>query len=441
MFHVLYPNVPSRRCLPDRILASPHDPDRLPRGRHHLLPEPAPRRHRRHRARRARARHRRRRREAEPRARGRRARHAASSGFLPGITWAFVAGLTANLLVGEPLGSIPLAMLLVAALVAGRRARVRPPRLDLPGRGRVRRLDRGRSRLAAHLPARDRAAAAAIPFDLILAAAALNAAIAAPAPVPGSRSRGRATRRRRRRPGDPMADLNDGRLDLHALAAGSSPSRRSPHSSSSALGGRLFQLQVVNGDEYAAGRPPTGPSRFRCPPPRGLIFDRDGRPLAVNVPSWTVKVRPADLPAASADGSCARVARLTGAERIALRARLDAFQGSPFDLVPIERGVGREAALLLGEEAERAAGDRGRGRADPPVPRRDRRAGWAAAVARRRLHRTGRSRGARALEADGYLRDDVIGKAGVEASFEEDLRGDVRGAARRARRVRAARST
>lgn len=40
-------------------------------------------------------------------------------GFLPGITWAFVAGLTANLLVGEPLGSVPLILLLVAALVAG----------------------------------------------------------------------------------------------------------------------------------------------------------------------------------------------------------------------------------------------------------------------------------------------------------------------------------
>jgi rod shape-determining protein MreD len=40
-------------------------------------------------------------------------------GFLPGITWAFVAGLTANLLVGEPLGSVPLALLVVAAVVTG----------------------------------------------------------------------------------------------------------------------------------------------------------------------------------------------------------------------------------------------------------------------------------------------------------------------------------
>ena len=41
------------------------------------------------------------------------------AGFQAGITWAFVAGLTANLLVGEPLGTVPLAMLIVAALAAG----------------------------------------------------------------------------------------------------------------------------------------------------------------------------------------------------------------------------------------------------------------------------------------------------------------------------------
>ena len=40
-------------------------------------------------------------------------------GFMPGITWAFVAGLTANLLVGDALGSVPLTMLVVAAMVAG----------------------------------------------------------------------------------------------------------------------------------------------------------------------------------------------------------------------------------------------------------------------------------------------------------------------------------
>lgn len=40
-------------------------------------------------------------------------------GFGSSVIWAFVAGLTANLLTREPLGSIPLGLLLVVALVAG----------------------------------------------------------------------------------------------------------------------------------------------------------------------------------------------------------------------------------------------------------------------------------------------------------------------------------
>jgi cell shape-determining protein MreD len=43
----------------------------------------------------------------------------AVSGFSPGVTVAFVGGLTANLLVRDPLGSLPLELLLLTALVAG----------------------------------------------------------------------------------------------------------------------------------------------------------------------------------------------------------------------------------------------------------------------------------------------------------------------------------
>jgi len=43
----------------------------------------------------------------------------ALGGFAPGVAWAFIGGLTANLLTREPLGSVPLALLVVAAGVAG----------------------------------------------------------------------------------------------------------------------------------------------------------------------------------------------------------------------------------------------------------------------------------------------------------------------------------
>lgn len=43
----------------------------------------------------------------------------ALGGLMPGVVWAFAAGLTVNLLVGEPLGAVPLGLLVVAAVVAG----------------------------------------------------------------------------------------------------------------------------------------------------------------------------------------------------------------------------------------------------------------------------------------------------------------------------------
>jgi len=43
----------------------------------------------------------------------------ALAGFGPGVVWAFAGGLAANLLTHEPLGAVPLSLLLVSAMVAG----------------------------------------------------------------------------------------------------------------------------------------------------------------------------------------------------------------------------------------------------------------------------------------------------------------------------------
>ena len=101
------------------------------------------------------------------------------AGFLPGITLAFVAGLTANLLVGEPLGSVPLIMLVIAAMVAGG-SRVfggliwiYPVAAAFVGSIVA---DLG-SLLISQLVTD--AVTAAPPFDILLKAAALNAAIVA----------------------------------------------------------------------------------------------------------------------------------------------------------------------------------------------------------------------------------------------------------------------
>ena len=220
-----------------------------------------------------------------------------------------------------------------------------------------------------------------------------------------------------------MADLNDGRIDLRRSRARFVAFSLTAVLLLLALGGRLFQLQIVSGDVYAGRAVAARTVDVPLPAPRGLIFDRTGRPIAVSVPSWTVRIRPADLPAADRTRVLSRIATLTGADRATLRGRLDAFSGSPFDLVPIERGVSREAALLIGEEADELPG-----------------VVIAVEPIRRYLDETGVAGGPllshvigytgpinrdelEAREREGYLRDDVIGKAGIEASFEEELRG------------------
>lgn len=118
------------------------------------------------------------------------------------------------------------------------------------------------------------------------------------------------------------------------------------------LGGRLFQLQVLDGSRYAARAIAARTIEMPIRAPRGLIFDREGRAIAVNTPSWTLYVRPADLPRDEYRRATVlgRAARLSGVGVSNLRDRLAAFRGSAFDLVPVADRISREAALLIGEE-------------------------------------------------------------------------------------------
>ena len=220
-----------------------------------------------------------------------------------------------------------------------------------------------------------------------------------------------------------MADLNDGRLDLRRSRGRFVTFSVVAGLLFLALGGRLFQLQVVNGDEYARRAAADRTVEVPIPAPRGLVFDRDGRPVAVNTPSWTVNIRPADLLAGDRKRVLRRIGRLTDTPVAVLRERLDAFRGSPFDLVPVVRGVPRGAALMLGEESESLPGvvvevEPIRAYLDETGAVHGRLLshiiGYTGPVNRADLDE---------LEGAGYLRDDVIGKTGIEASFEEDLRG------------------
>jgi cell shape-determining protein MreD len=100
-----------------------------------------------------------------------------SFGFSQGIVWAFVAGTVANLLIPEPLGSVPLALLAVAAMVSagsmvlGRLVWVYPIGAALAGSMVADFVSLGA------LAAVGGSLGAGIPFELIVPAAVLNAAL------------------------------------------------------------------------------------------------------------------------------------------------------------------------------------------------------------------------------------------------------------------------
>ena len=62
------------------------------------------------------------------------------------------------------------------------------------------------------------------------------------------------------------------------------------------LGARLFMLQVANTGQFANLAAANRSVSEAILSTRGVVYDRNGLALVTNVPSYTVKLRPADLP-------------------------------------------------------------------------------------------------------------------------------------------------
>lgn len=192
----------------------------------------------------------------------------------------------------------------------------------------------------------------------------------------------------------------------------------------SVLAGRLFQLQVIEGRARAEEAEANRTQSLAIPSQRGLIFDRLGRPLATNVPTWTVGVRPADLPAYRRDAVLRRIADVLNLPVAQLAQRLGAYDGSPFDVVPLATDINRDAALMLAEDREALPGVELQ-----VVPRRaylNERGEVDGALLSHILGYTGpiNADELETLADAGYLHDDPIGRTGIEASFESELRGE-----------------
>lgn len=187
-----------------------------------------------------------------------------------------------------------------------------------------------------------------------------------------------------------------------------------------AMGGltaRLFYLQVVNGGQFTALAAANRTVIESTPSTRGLIYDRSGRPLVTNVPTFAVKIRPSDLPVQFRPEVVDRLAAMIGIDPAEINASIDSNPGSAFDLVRIADDIDQDTARLISESSTQLPGVEiavEARREYPDGPLMAQILGYTGPVSPEQLPD---------LRPKGYLPDDLLGKAGVESSYETFLRG------------------
>ena len=187
-----------------------------------------------------------------------------------------------------------------------------------------------------------------------------------------------------------------------------------------AVGGltaRLFYLQIVDGGRFATLATRNRTVLEAVQSPRGLIYDRNGRALVTNVPTFAVKLRPADLPQAQRPQIVERLAALLGIDAAEINATIDSNPGSNFDLVRIAGDVDENTARLIAEAGFELPGVQ--------IAVEARRQYTYGSLFTQILGYTGPVSADELdqLKALGYLPDDLLGKTGLEAEYESELRG------------------
>ncbi|HLW47625.1 MAG TPA: penicillin-binding protein 2 [bacterium] len=178
---------------------------------------------------------------------------------------------------------------------------------------------------------------------------------------------------------------------------------------------RLWQVQVVQGDYYLKL---SEENRLRVTPvaaPRGALVDRQGRTLAANRPAFTVALLPLEVrrPAAEA----AALGKILGMDPAEILLRLADGRDRPFEPVRLRRDVPKEVIAAIEE-----------GQLDlpgvlvevEPVRQYVYRSlaaqifGYVGEINDQELRR---------LRSAGYELGDLIGKDGVEQTYDAYIRG------------------
>lgn len=112
---------------------------------------------------------------------------------------------------------------------------------------------------------------------------------------------------------------------------------------------RAVYLQIIQGKSYLSLAESNRYRTHRIVPARGMIFDRYGEVLAQNVPSFLLTMTIADLPEDDTERKNVflRVSQLAGLQPADIDLALTDFSQSPYEQIPLKKGIPYETAIRL----------------------------------------------------------------------------------------------
>ncbi|HWH06201.1 MAG TPA: penicillin-binding protein 2 [Gaiellaceae bacterium] len=183
---------------------------------------------------------------------------------------------------------------------------------------------------------------------------------------------------------------------------------------------RLWALQVLAGDRYLVAARENQVRTLRIEAPRGAILDRNGIPLVTNVPGTAVQLWPADMPKEGRYRMVRRLAEILRVPVPQITAAIESRRDDPLTPILLKTAVHEEQVAAL---KERKAEFPGVEIVETYLRNYEQRALAAQVLGHVREISEDELDAKRAEGLTGYAAGDKIGKAGVEAAYDEYLRG------------------
>jgi penicillin-binding protein 2 len=182
--------------------------------------------------------------------------------------------------------------------------------------------------------------------------------------------------------------------------------------------GRLFAMQILNGDVYRSRADDISKRTVTLPAQRGEIFDRSyGQPVVFNTDSFAVLVAPAEIGRENMSGLLDRLAKILRIPREQIDRKLPPEYYHLYQPVEIASNIPYRTIAVLAENLDTLPGVSWQSK--PVRNYRDTGSlshviGYVGDITRDELT---------VMYNSGYKPGDIIGKAGIERQYDELLRG------------------